>query len=726
MLKFEHSYHDPLGLRNQSGNAALDTPAICLYNLYMQNLEPQQLIEASRLFRELQPHETAAIIIRLQPASYKRGTRILERDVWHGRLHIIASGEVSVLLQEGEQSSVETGYPSPGWDALPAEQVIPFGSRERDLVVARLGPGECFGEMSLITGEPPTATVRAEQDTTLWSLTQTDFLTLIGACPTLLQNINRILSQRLAQTNQQILANHTAERVWLALADKPDAPLERSLVAHIADAMAVRSHKRILVLELCGHDQALGPHFATHEQQVRPSLLECLHDRTHLQVHHAPTATAEGQHYPVYASLAATDEQALTLNVGILASLTDFATLYDYLLLITTRATPTHLVQAVQAQSQRAITLISAGAELPQHVPQKSAVFVAHVSERPTIGVKDRYAEQSGCDVTGLLPADTLLLEQCWEQQVTLRQQAPDAALTKAVDFVARHIAHQTIGIAFGGGGARGFAHLGVLEHLLHYGIPLDYIAGCSSGIIAPGMYLIGKSLAESEEIFLDIQRHIVQWRFPRTSIFSNKGLKRMLREMCGELRFEDLTTPFAMVAVDLATRAGVVLDRGPLWQAGLASVALPGIFPPVLIGEHILMDAGMHDPVPIRLVRRMGADILLASELGGQEPPSLLSARPWLENAVGSRFIVDLPLASTRGRAETRSPHIIDLLLRTYDLAMATIGMYSIREADIVFRPKLHRISLRQFSEGRKFVVAGREAVEQSLPALRARLPWL
>src|SRR5258707_11284475 len=87
-----------------------------------------------------------------------------------------------------------------------------------------------------------------------------------------------------------------------------------------------------------------------------------------------------------------------------------------------------------------------------------------------------------------------------------------------------------------------------------------------------PGMYLIGKSFAESEEIFLEIQRHIVQWSFPRTSIFSNKGLKRMLRELCGDLRFEDLSTPFAMVAIDLATRAGVVLDRGFLWQAGLAS----------------------------------------------------------------------------------------------------------------------------------------------------------
>src|SRR5436309_12725640 len=151
--------------------------------------------------------------------------------------------------------------------------------------------------------------------------------------------------------------------------------------------------------------------------------------------------------------------------------------------------------------------------------------------------------------------------------------------------------------------------------------------------------------------------------------------MRRMLRDLCWHMRSEDLTTPFAIVAVDLASRAGVVLDRGLLWQAALAGVALPGIFPPVLVGEHVLADAGMHDPVPIRLVRQMGADILLASELGGQEPPALENATPWLEEA------------SRTPQKTLSSPHILDLLLRTYDLAMATIGMHSIRDADVVIR---------------------------------------
>ncbi|MGH2494707.1 MAG: patatin-like phospholipase family protein [Ktedonobacteraceae bacterium] len=658
----------------------------------MHNLEPHKLIEASPLFRDLQPRETADVVARLQPVSFPRGTRILERGSWHGQLYIVAAGLVSVLLQEDQH----------------------------ELAVAQLGPGECFGEMSLITGEPPSATVRAEQDSSLWTLPQADFLALIGTCPTLLRNINAILALRLSRTNQQILVNHATERVWLSLLDDATQPLQRSLSAHIADALAVRSQKRVLLLEVCGQDEAVGPHFAQHPEQLRPALLDCARDHSLLARHRAPNRIADGQYCAAFAALASHTQQLAEMDNGILATINDVASAYDYMLLVTTSSTPSVLAHSIAEMCNRSLMIVShtmlheATTWLATSEAAKPVVFVAHVPVRPTIGLQDDYAAQLDCDVTRLLPADVPPLTQCWDEGKTLRQVAADAELTRAVDFVARFVARQTVGIAFGGGGARGFAHLGVLERLVRRGVPVDYIAACSSGIITPGMYLIGKSFAESEEIFLQIQRNIVRWRIPRTSIFSNAGLKRMLRDLCGELRFEDLATPFAMVAVDLSTRAGVVLDRGLLWQAGLASTALPGIFPPVLVGDHILMDAGMHDPVPIRLLRKMGAHILVASELGGQEPPTLESATPWLKESLRSQHTY------------ARSPHIVDLILRTYDLAMATIGMHSIREADVVIRPKLHRVSLRQFSEGRKFVAAGREAVEQSLPELRQYLPWL
>jgi NTE family protein len=672
----------------------------------MQYLEPHDLIGASPLFENMQPFETEAILAHLLPSRYEPGSLILERGTWQGRLYIIASGQVSVLLPEDGQlqEGLQTAY-----------------------IVTRLGPGECFGEMSLITGEPPSATIRAEQDTSLWSLTQTDFLTLIGSCPTLLRNINTILSQRLVNTNRHLASQQSAQVILMNLFDDPGSITERSLPYHIAHALAQRTHKRVLLLELCAQEASRSSHFAVHAEQLRPTMLACTSDHHLLQHHHAPTHT-DGAYFPALTTLADTQEQLISAS-GSPLSLFDLALLYDYLLLVLTQDTPSYIKEFLLAQrrSTQPHTIHRAIMIIPPHMLSQTytmpfhsafavdAVFISCVQQLPTMGLQEHYTEHSGLPVTRLLPADDTLLDTCWQQQKPLSQLSPDAALTTAVDFVARYIAHQTIGIAFGGGGARGFAHLGVLAGLLAHRIPLDYIAACSIGIMTPGMYLMGKSLEESEKMFMQIQHNIIQWNLPRTSIFSNRGIKRMLRQLCGTIRFEDLETPFAMVAADLATRSGVVLDHGPLWQAALASVALPGIFPPVVMGKHILIDAGMHDPVPIRVVRRMGADILLASELGEQESPALTNASSWQYEA---RL---LPM-----QRRSPSPHIVDLLLRSYELAMATIGMHSIREADVVIRPTLHRVSLRQFSEGRKFVEAGREAIEQALPTLRTRLPWL
>ncbi len=698
---------------------------------YRQNVALDEVMKAGKLFHGLQPHEITEIVARLQPVNCKRGERILERGIWQGRLYIIASGQVSVLLQDSALDE-GTAFTTPGGQTWPGQD---SGKRERSgaqsYIVTQLGPGECFGEMSLITGDPPSATVRAERDSVLWSLTHLDFMTLIGACPTLLSNINAILAQRLARMNRHIGPAQTAEKVWLALVEKTGAPLERSLAFHIADALALRSRKRVLLIDMAEQDALLASHFATHSDQVRPSLLECARDPASLRKHQAPTVTSAGRHYPAITTLLALSTPQVggvseSGDFDIRSILRDLAKFYDYLLLVTTGTTPPSLIETVAGNCARVVLLISSDAvgregESAAALPLTSgsealpySICIAHVPEHPTIGVQDRYARRLGRSVTRLLPADTPLLEESWERRIALSEAAPHSVLTRAVDFVARHIAHLTVGIAFGGGGARGFAHLGAFERLLHYGIPVDYLAGCSIGTLPPGLYLMGKSFAESEALFLDIQHHVIRWGFPRMSIFSNRGLKRELQKRCGDLRFEDLLTPFAMIALDLTTRTEVVLDRGPLWLAVLASISIPGIFPPVTIGNHMLIDAGVHDPVPTRAVRKMGADILLSIDVDDREPLSLESATPWMEEA-----------NYTLSR-KSLSPHIVDVLLRAYEVSVSTINMHSDLEADVVIRPQTRSVSLLQFTRGPHLVAAGREAVEQSLPALRALFPWL
>src|SRR5581483_2601882 len=441
----------------------------------MRDLEPQQLIASSVLFRNLQPDEARAIIGRLRVITYPRGQRIIERGVLHGQLYILATGAVSVLLQEGAEALAE-------------------------VTLERLGPGECFGEMSLITGEVPTATVRAEQDSTLWSLSQSDFLMLVGDCPTLSRNINHVLSERLARTNQLVLSARHAECIWLHFIDNPDVPLERSLALHIAQALAERSLKRVLLLELCNHEQSTTLRFASHPDQLRSGLLACIQSPELMGQHRAPVITTAGRHFPALATLtnAADQDQPQAWDASgqeaIQATLSELAAHYDYLLLVTTHTTPApfaHVItQHVARQCQRAIVLVSASQQALSLAQQADfltssafsgtcSLFVAHVPEVPTIGAQDRYATQLGIGLAGtpltnarlerLLPADLPLLERCWQQRASLSQLMPGAQLTKAIDFVARFIARQTVGIAFGGGGARGFAHIGVLKRLLEH-----------------------------------------------------------------------------------------------------------------------------------------------------------------------------------------------------------------------------------------------------------------
>lgn len=721
---------EPFADSSSPSRGKLQTSELPEAHQHRQKVALGEVMKVSKLFHDLQPQEIAEIAARLQPVNYKRGERILERGIWHGRLYLVASGQVSVLLQDdAPEDATLRKVTRPGQDT---------GKREtgaaQSYIIAQLGPGECFGEMSLITGEPPSASIRADRDTLLWSLTHLDFMALISTCPTLLRNINVILAQRLARLNQQLGPAPTSETVWLAFVEDAGTPMERSLAFHIAEALAGRSRRRVLLVEMAEQEAVLASHFATHSGQLRPSLLECARDPASLRKHQAATVTSRGQHYPAITALLPVGSGGLIAPLGtstdfdIHSTLRNLSRFYDYLLLVTASTTPVSVKETVAGNCSSAILLLSSDAVGregesaaalpltggPETFSVPYSIFISHIPEHPTIGVQDRYSRRLGRSVTRLLPADTPLLEESWDRRIPLSEAAPHALLTQAVDFVARHIAHLTVGIAFGGGGARGFAHLGVFEQLLHYAIPADYLAGCSIGVLPPSLYLMGKSFAESEALFLDIQRHIIRWGMPRLSILSNRALKREIRNRCGDLCFEDLSTPFAMVALDLATRTEAVLDRGPLWLSVLASISIPGIFPPITIGNHMLIDAGLHDPVPTRAVRKMGADILLGIDVDDREPLSLERAALWMEEA-----------KYTPAR-KSLSPHFVDVLLRAYEISTSTINMHSDLEADVVIRPQTRSVSLLQFTKGPQLVSAGREALEQSLPKLRELFPWL
>ena len=203
---------DPFADTPAPSRRNLQTSKLPVSHQYGQNAALDEVMKASKLFQGLLPQEIVEIGARLQLVNYLRGEHIFEQGTWPGRLYIIASGQVSILLRDAAPRGGEEGpaFTTPGEPTWPGQD---SGKREHSAaqyhIISQLGPGECFGEMSLITGDTPSATVRAERDTVLWSLSHLDFMTIISACPTLLSNINAILAQRLARMNQHIGPGYT-------------------------------------------------------------------------------------------------------------------------------------------------------------------------------------------------------------------------------------------------------------------------------------------------------------------------------------------------------------------------------------------------------------------------------------------------------------------------------------------------------------------------------------
>src|SRR5207244_1443550 len=163
----------------------------------------------------------------------------------------------------------------------------------------------------------------------------------------------------------------------------------------------------------------------------------------------------------------------------------------------------------------------------------------------------------------------------------TLRrgQLAATTPAGRAIGWAARDIAHLKVGLALGGGGAQGYAHMGALRCLQQCGIPIDYLAGTSVGATVAGLYALGHLPAAIAEILNGAGAHLFRLKVPTRSFLSDKRLRQYLRSIAGEQRIEELSVPLAMVAADLVTVARWSSAAGLVWAAALAGVAIPGVF---------------------------------------------------------------------------------------------------------------------------------------------------
>ncbi|TVQ39098.1 MAG: patatin family protein [Spirochaetaceae bacterium] len=256
-------------------------------------------------------------------------------------------------------------------------------------------------------------------------------------------------------------------------------------------------------------------------------------------------------------------------------------------------------------------------------------------------------------------------------------------------------IGKKVMGLALGGGAVRGFAHIGVLKALAEADIKPHYVAGTSVGSLIGALYCAGHSWSEIEEKAVRIEwKDLVKPTFPKLGVVKPDGLRDMIDELVEGRHIEDLEIPYAAVAVDLVSATEVVFESGPISTAVLASCSIPGIFVPVETEDAVLVDGGVLNAVPADVVKRMGAEYVVAVDLNA--------------DAQGSR---------------ERPDSILDVTARSMALFMNATASKGLSYADCVVQPDLKGFSYHDMSNREEMVRRGETAMKHALSKVQRRI---
>lgn len=251
------------------------------------------------------------------------------------------------------------------------------------------------------------------------------------------------------------------------------------------------------------------------------------------------------------------------------------------------------------------------------------------------------------------------------------------------------------LALVLGGGAARGFAHVGVIQVLEEAGIRPDMVVGTSAGSLVAAIYASGKNGGQLQQIATDMEEALLtDWTLPLfgRGVLRGDALARYVNRQVDGRPMETFPLPLGIVATDLHSGDGILFRRGDTGLAVRASSAVPSIFQPVRIGAREYVDGGLVAPVPVRHARAMGAEMVIAVDISN-EPSSN-------------------PADGT-----------LQVLLQTFAIMGKSINAFELREADVVVRPSLAGVRSADFAARQRSIEAGRAAMRAALPAFRARL---
>jgi predicted acylesterase/phospholipase RssA/CRP-like cAMP-binding protein len=531
------------------------------------------------------------------------------------------------------------------------------GGPER--VLYDLGRGTIVGEMALVTDRPRAATVHAVRDSDLLLLRVTSFMGLLERSPALVSGVMRLLVDRLLAVDR------------LLTADRPQAPPPGGRTIAVAGAGQNTRPAGVVAAGLAAQLARSGPVFRVDADVVARQL--------------GPGAAQRGPGDPGRSEL-----------IGWLHAM---------------ERAHDRVIYQPDAEDTAWSRLCLSQSDV--------VLLVASAGDDPSIGAVEARALGMGS-----LRCELALMHQTPQPQPSVMaawlagREVADyhhlrAGRTGDVARLARMLTGTGCGLVLGGGGARGLAHLGVIRALEEAGVPIDVVGGTSMGAIMAALCARGMDDAERVRRVTAIARtgrRLITPTLPLVALSAGRYLDRILTEHLTAVPIEDLPLHFYCISANLTRAEKVVHERGPLWSAVRASLALPGIFPPVYAAGDLLIDGAAIDNVPVDVMRtRIGSGAIVAVDVSPEVEP--LITAPFGTGLSGWRVLGRRlnPFASPQP-----VPGIADVLSRSTGLSQVRDRRALDDRVDLLLRPPVAGFGVLDFKGGIALFETGyRYAVE-------------
>lgn len=588
-------------------------------------MKPRAVLAECPLFARLTDTALDAVAAQAEIVEIPSGRMLYERGSTPDSIYIVATGRLSVVLEDGT-------------------------------ITGTIGRLEPVGEISALGGEPRVGSAYAVRDSLLIRIPARHLFDVIGRHPDALVEMTRVIIQRLRQNQRaQRLANQRQARSF-------------AVIPATADADAVAVARQLTA--------ALSLHCA-------PALIDAASVDAALELGAAQTRIDSG-----------------AANRRLVEYLNRIELEHEYQIYLA-GAEPDPWARRCMRQADRILVVVDA------RMPAIASPMVDELRRSGARAPVDLVViRPEGADASAVLP---------WRDRVgagshyfVRREHASDFA------SLARQLTGRGIGLVLGGGGARGFAHIGLMRALHELGIPVDVVGGSSMGAFFSALAACGYDHNEMLHIARDTfvsNNHLNDYLFPTVALIRGRKFVRRLHEIFDERRIEDLRRTFFCVSTNLTRGKAMVHDRGPLYMWVAASMAVPGVAPPVVFKGELLSDGGVINNLPTDVMQGLERGPIIASDVSTEGG----IAAPGIEGPD--------PEGLFRLKGDDDRPRLFSIIFRTATLTSESGTAQRAARADVYLRMPVGGVALFDWKKLDEVVERGyRHALEQLHP-LREKL---